>query len=125
MVMNCMLPARSGGVPEWQAEHSGEKLMMKLPAQFEAIFSDRRPLDENHGAAMAQWAQGGAAPTIDHTAAGHEAAKHGQQALDKWWKSIGGAAQRTVPQSERVKMKATATAAQAVQQPAEEEADVI
>ncbi len=122
MVMNCMLPARSGGVPEWQAEHSGEKLMMKLPIQFESIFADRRSLDEDHGRAMAQWAQGGSAPVTDHTAAGHAAAKQGQQALDKWWKSIGGTAQRTVPQSERVKMKATA---QAVQQPAEEEADVI
>ncbi len=121
MVMNCMLPARSGGVPEWQAEHTGERLMMKLPRQFEAIFADRRPLDEEHGRAMAEWAQGGTAHVVDHTAAGHEAAKQGPDALAKWWASVPTAAKKNVPADARATMKATAAA---TLQPVEE-ADVI
>lgn len=118
MVMNCMLPARSGGVPEWQAEHSGEKLMMKLPKQFEGIFADRRPLDEEHGRAMAEWAQGIPALVTDHAAAGHEAAKKGQQELDKWWKGLTNPERKSVPETERAKMKSTA---QAVKPPVEED----
>lgn len=48
--------------------------------------------------------------TQDHTAAGHEAATKGQQALDAWWASLPNPAKKTVPATERAKMKATAQA---------------
>ena len=66
MTVNCVLPARSGGVPAWRADHVGERLMMKLPMQFESIFAKEQPLSEDIGAAMALWARGDAsAPAPD------------------------------------------------------------
>ncbi len=116
--LTCILPPKADGVPVWKSDKAGEDFIIKLPNYLAPYIQEGAALCEDMGAAFARWAKG---DTQDHTAAGHAAAKQGQQALDKWWKSIGGTAQRTVPQSERVKMKATA---QAVQQPAEE-ADVI
>lgn len=62
MAVNCMLPARAGGVPTWRSDHVGERMMMKLPKQFEGIFADPKPLDESIGRALAEWARGGNAP---------------------------------------------------------------
>lgn len=59
--VNCLLMPKSGGVPTWRSDQIGEKLMMKLPRQFEQIFSDEKPLDESIGKALAQWAKGGTA----------------------------------------------------------------
>lgn len=59
MVVNCMLPARSGGVPLWRADHVGERLMMKLPEQFKDVFAESQPLSEDIGRKLAEWAQGG------------------------------------------------------------------
>lgn len=58
----------------------------------------------------------------DHTAAGHDAAKQGPDALAAWWASVPTAAKKNVPADERAKMKATAAA---VNQPVEQEPDVI
>lgn len=60
MAVNCMLEPRSDGVPTWRSDHVGERLMMKLPAQFKDIFAERKPLDETIGRALAEWARGGA-----------------------------------------------------------------
>ncbi len=57
--VNCLLLPKSNGVPTWQSEQVGERQMMKLPKQFETIFADQRPLDENTGRALAKWATGG------------------------------------------------------------------
>lgn len=59
--VNCLLLPKSGGIPTWQSENVGERLMMKLPRQFEAIFADQKPLDETTGRALAEWARGGSA----------------------------------------------------------------
>jgi ABC-type dipeptide/oligopeptide/nickel transport system ATPase subunit len=59
--VNILLLPKSGGVPTWQSENVGEKLMMKLPQQFISIFADAKPLDEATGRALAEWASGGAA----------------------------------------------------------------
>ncbi|MBK8009559.1 MAG: AAA family ATPase [Rhizobiales bacterium] len=57
--VNCLLLPKSGGVPTWQSDNVGEKMMMKLPAHFRSIFANDRPLDEHTGRALAQWARGG------------------------------------------------------------------
>jgi ABC-type dipeptide/oligopeptide/nickel transport system ATPase subunit len=59
--VNCLLMPKSGGVPTWRSDQIGEKMMMKLPRQFEKLFADSKPLDEETGRALAQWAKGGAA----------------------------------------------------------------
>lgn len=68
MAVNCMLEPRSEGVPTWRSDHIGERLMMKLPAQFKGIFAEQKPLDENIGRALAEWARGGNAPSASPAA---------------------------------------------------------
>jgi hypothetical protein len=63
MAVNCMLEPRSDGVPSWRSDHVGERLMMKLPAQFKGIFAEQKPLDESIGRALAEWARGGSPAT--------------------------------------------------------------
>ena len=63
MTVNCLLMPKSGGVPTWRSDQVGEKLMMKLPKQFESTFAEQKPLDESTGRALAQWAKGGQSST--------------------------------------------------------------
>lgn len=96
--VNCLLMPKSNGVPTWRSDQIGEKLMMKLPKQFEAIFADSKPLDENIGRALAIWAKGGAASTSadisesDQIAAQDKileaAAKLGTKQLAEQWKLV-------------------------------------
>lgn len=57
-VLQCLLLPGSGGVPTWNAERPGEKAMTKLPEQFKDLFADPKPLSEEIGVALAQWAEG-------------------------------------------------------------------
>lgn len=59
MTVNCLLLPKAGGVPTWRSDNVGEKFMMKLPKQFESLFEDSKPIDEQIGQALASWAQGG------------------------------------------------------------------
>jgi len=59
MTLQCMLPPRSDGVPNWSSQHAGERMMMKLPIQFKEVFADNPPLSEDIGERMALWAAGG------------------------------------------------------------------
>jgi hypothetical protein len=59
--VNILLLPKSGGVPTWESENVGEKLMMKLPQQFTGLFAEPKPLDEATGRALAEWASGGVA----------------------------------------------------------------
>lgn len=59
MTLNCLLYPNSGGVPSWQPDEMGEKAIIKLPEQFRDLFAERRPLDENIGQKLAEWAAGG------------------------------------------------------------------
>jgi hypothetical protein len=76
MALNCMLEPRSDGVPTWRSDHVGERLMMKLPAQFKDIFAESAPLSEDIGRRLAEWAKGGTAsspgpapsPAVDQAA---------------------------------------------------------
>jgi len=54
-----LLPG-AGGVPTWQSDQPGEKMMIKLPEYFRAIFSGRdgKPLDEEVGQKLAEWSVG-------------------------------------------------------------------
>jgi ABC-type dipeptide/oligopeptide/nickel transport system ATPase subunit len=65
--MTCcgLLLPHAGGVPTWQSEDVGERMMIKTARQFDSLFADSRPLDEDHGRGLALWAKGGAeAPQI-------------------------------------------------------------
>jgi hypothetical protein len=63
MTLNCLLPPAAGGVPQWESEEVGEKMMIKLPEQFKAWLSDKKtPLDEAVGAGLARWASGAEKP---------------------------------------------------------------
>lgn len=63
MTLHCLLYPGSGGVPTWSPEHPGERVMTKLPKQFEDYLLGRRgPIDEEVGRHLAEWAKGGTAP---------------------------------------------------------------
>jgi len=58
MTLNCLLYPNSGGIPAWHPDEMGERAIVKLPQQFKQMFSENKPLDEETGAALAQWAAG-------------------------------------------------------------------
>lgn len=66
MTMNALLLPGAGGVPTWNPEHVGEKLMTKLPEQFRDLMARPRALDEAMGVSLAQWARG-SSPTTSST----------------------------------------------------------
>lgn len=70
MTVSALLLPGCRGVPQWQPAEMGEKAIIKLPGQFEALFKERRPLDEATGEALAKWAAGGAAATTQPTSTG-------------------------------------------------------
>jgi energy-coupling factor transporter ATP-binding protein EcfA2 len=69
MTLNCLLLPKAGGVPTWQSREPGELATMKLPAQFQQLFSEAMPLSEDIGESMARWAEGGALSPFDKLAA--------------------------------------------------------
>lgn len=56
--VNCLLLPGAGGVPSWKSEFIGERQMMKLPQQFKGILAESKPLDEDTGRQLAEWARG-------------------------------------------------------------------
>lgn len=75
MTVNFLLLPAAKGRPTWQSDMLGERSMMKLPEQFIPLFRDIRPLDEDHGRAMALWARGeGPAAKPRQQAPQHQAA---------------------------------------------------
>lgn len=117
MTVNCMLEPRSDGVPTWRSDQIGERLMMKLPMQFDTIFSEQRPLSEDIGEAMASWARGDAAPVVqpDLTALlaeGDAAASMSTLApLEAFWKARTPAEQRAIGRKQLDEWKARVAAA--------------
>lgn len=59
--LNMLLLPGCKGVPQWSPAENAEKALLKLPGQFEALFKERRALDEATGEALAKWAAGSAA----------------------------------------------------------------
>jgi len=98
MTMNALLLPGSSGVPVWQSDYPGERAMMKLPRQFESVFAKPRPLDEDIGQSLAEWARGkpvAIEPTPEEIerltrleAAGADAADMGADSLQAFWKSL-------------------------------------
>lgn len=60
MTVNALLLPGANGEPNWQTTYPGERKMLKLPEQFRPLFAETRPLDEDIGRNLAQWAAGGA-----------------------------------------------------------------
>lgn len=58
MTANCLLLPNAGGIPTWQSEEVGERMMIKKPEQFREAFSRNEPLSEATGQALAAWAAG-------------------------------------------------------------------
>jgi hypothetical protein len=59
MTMTALLLPRANGVPTWNSEQPGERMMMKLPEQFKTLFGGQpQPLSEETGKTMARWARG-------------------------------------------------------------------
>jgi energy-coupling factor transporter ATP-binding protein EcfA2 len=60
MAVCALLLPNAGGVPTWQSNEIGERLMIKLPDAFRAmLLGQRGPLSEDIGEQMAHWAAGG------------------------------------------------------------------
>jgi ABC-type dipeptide/oligopeptide/nickel transport system ATPase subunit len=74
MTACCLLMPGANGVPTWQSENVGEKQMIKTALQFNSLFADSKPLDENIGRNLAQWAKGGEATPRGQQAAAQPAA---------------------------------------------------
>jgi hypothetical protein len=59
MTLNALLMPNAGGVPTWQSNNVGEKMMIKLPEQFRrALIDAKQPLSEETGEMLARWAAG-------------------------------------------------------------------
>lgn len=84
MTLSCLLYPNSRGVPSWQPTEMGEKAIIKLPGQFDALFKERKPLDEATGEALAKWAAGGSSVPADgpSTASKPAASKASPAALE-------------------------------------------
>lgn len=111
MTTNCLLLPHANGVPTWQSEEPGERMMMKLPEQFKAIFADRQPLSEDIGRELASWASGGApAPVDDLLPKARDEASRGKESLQAWWKTLTKA-QKSIVQPIMDELKAMAVEA--------------
>jgi energy-coupling factor transporter ATP-binding protein EcfA2 len=115
--VNCLLLPASGGVPTWQSEAMGERQMVKLPQQFREIFAEHKPLDEDTGRRLAEWARGEQAPageddlstkiTTYDNELGAAAAK-GTAALKQAWEAIPRELRQTLKAALDRRHKATA-----------------
>lgn len=116
MTANCLLLPHANGIPTWQSEEPGERMMMKLPEQFRSIFADSQPLSEDIGRQLAEWAAGGAPKSVDNSAilnAARAEASHGKDALQAHWKSLSKP-NKAIVNTIMDELKATATEADAL-----------
>lgn len=124
MTMCALLKPNARGVPTWKSELDGERQMMKLPGQFETMFSEPRPLDEDIGKALAQWAKGGA-PRIRTVAEiaeeGREHARQGKAAFAAWWNAPEPKRNRDALKAHLAEFQALASAADAPPPPSDED----
>ena len=67
MTVCALLLPNADGVPTWNPERAGEKMMVKRPRQFQDLMkaNEGKPMSEEIGEAMARWAAGGAAEATD------------------------------------------------------------
>lgn len=65
MTVNALLLPGANGVPTWQPDEKAERQMIKLPEFAREWFTGGRALDEATGEALARWAEGTPARSID------------------------------------------------------------
>jgi hypothetical protein len=111
--VSCLLLPRCGGVPTWASDNPGEAMACKLPQQFNHIFADSKPLSEDIGRQLAEWARGGTltnkpVPTIED---GRLAAGKGSEALKAWWGTVPAASKRALKSALDGELKAIAAEA--------------
>lgn len=59
MLLKCLLLPGARGIPTWQSDMPGEKMMIKIPGQFAELFAKPAQLSESIGEELAKWAAGG------------------------------------------------------------------
>jgi ABC-type dipeptide/oligopeptide/nickel transport system ATPase subunit len=115
MTAACLLMPRSNGVPTWETDFQGEKMVMKLPDQFQKILTGGNALSRVTGKALAEWARGvtpagdaAASQTVAGSVAtladlpvgwadwsleqrGENRAHKGVAALQEWWATLTAA----------------------------------
>lgn len=105
MTVNCLLYPNSRGVPTWESNLPGERMMMKLPAQFEQLFAKPQQIDEAFGQSIAQWAAGSSSgasavgakintPVDGLEKVARDIATMGTAKLQEHWKSLRPSQQR-------------------------------
>jgi len=66
MVLKCLLLPAANGVPTWQSENTGERMMIKLPEQFRDSSPTSRSCPKTSGEARAVAAgANGSAPAVN------------------------------------------------------------
>lgn len=112
------------GVPNWNPTLSGEKIVSKLPQQFLGLLNDGKPLNEEHGRKLAEWARGGSVkqpdkqpdaepaprPFDELVAAGDAMAAEGSAALESWWLNRLTKKERILMKAKISQLKSTAAA---------------
>lgn len=104
--LTCILPPRADGVPVWKSDKIGEDFIIKLPNYLRPFITDGASLNEDMGAAFAEWARGSqptprstpqAAPSEPTPKAeqklslqdeAREAARRGEETFNVFWKRI-------------------------------------
>lgn len=104
MALCCLLLPGAKGVPTWQSDYPGERMMMKLPGQFVDLFGEVKQLDEDTGTKLAQWAAGTAAPkppsvTEYETCATKEDLAKLEERRAATWKSLKAPQQKPIKEA--------------------------
>jgi hypothetical protein len=81
--VTCLLMPGAGGVPAWHPAEMGEKAIIKLPGKLAPFFPECKPLSEETGEQLAQWAAG--APPFDRKRVEAEIWKALGHPSDKGW----------------------------------------
>lgn len=59
MTVSVMLAPKAHGVPTWRSDEEAERNAIKMPAKFESLFPQDRPLTRATGSALATWGRSG------------------------------------------------------------------
>lgn len=122
MSASCLLRPRADGVATWLTEFPGERLMLKLPEQFKGLLDTGKPLSEEMGKFMANWARGGVTAPQQQPASKPEGApeawdgwsdvergvfvsRKGSKALAGWWKTLPSTTQKALERQKNEEWK--------------------
>lgn len=91
MVLKCLLMPGSKGTPTWESDKPGERLMIKLPRQFEDLFATGPQLSEAVGQQLAEWAAGApqaAPPDVDTLIVRYQAGEDVRADVKAAWRRL-------------------------------------